>query len=141
MGALEEVRLRDRTTRGGAGPAIDLSGLTGSWSNTETRSRWLARIDVRSEGDQLLIRPRGGDPRTPGDWGERAADVVCATAIDSSDAGGYIATFPLGAIETELQATLNQGLLVVLCFNRTGDPATAPGIVTREFFRRTGAGA
>jgi len=141
MGTLEALRLRDRTTLGGAVPTIDLSGLIGSWSNTESRSRWVSRIDVRGEGQRLLIHPRGGDPRTPADWGERAAEFVCATAIDSTEGGGYIATFPMPAMETELQATLNQGLLVVLCFNRTTDPETAPGIVTREFFRRTAAGA
>lgn len=67
--------------------------------------------------------------------------MVCATAIESSEGGGCVATFRLGAMETELHATLNQGLLVVVAFNRTQESGSAPGLVTREFFRRAGGAA
>jgi hypothetical protein len=117
---------------------IDLSPLAGSWINTETRRRWLSAIDVRVEGGHLRIHPWGGDAPSPADWGEREAEMVCATAIDSAEGGGCVATFPLDSMETELHATLNQGLLVVVAFNRTQDAAAAPGMVTREFFRRAG---
>jgi hypothetical protein len=142
VGSLEAVRLRDRTTLSdGAPPSIDLSAFGGRWVNTEARWRWLASIDVRTEEGRLRVHPRGGNAPSPGDWGEREADLVCATSIDSREGGGYIATFPLGTMDTELQVTLNQGLLVVVAFNRTRDAATAPGRVTREFFRRVGESA
>ena len=64
--------------------------------------------------------------------------MVCATAIDSSEGGGFVASFPLGPVESELHATFNQGLLVVVTFNRTADPESAPGLVAREFFCRAG---
>jgi len=123
--------------KGGPLP-IDPSPLAGSWINTETRQRWLAAIDVRVDGAGLRIHPWGGDAPSPSDWGEREAEMVCATAIDSSEGGGCVATFPLHSMETELHATLNQGLLVVVAFNRTRDPKLTPGLVTREFFRRAG---
>lgn len=119
-------------------PGIDLRSLAGTWVNTETRWRWLSSIDVRVDGERLRLHPWGGDEPSPRDWGEREADMVCATAIDSTEGGGCVATFPLDSMEAELHATLNQGLLVVVAFNRTHDPATAPGLVTREFFRRAG---
>ena len=139
MSSLQALRARDRA--GAPGPAaepLDLTPLAGSWINTETRRRWLATLDVRVDGKRLRIHPRGGDAPSPADWGEREAEVVCATAIDSREAGGCVATFPLPSMESELHATLNQGLLVVVAFNRTDDPAAAPGSVTREFFRRAG---
>jgi hypothetical protein len=139
VSTLQALRLRDRTTRqGGLSSSIDLSPLAGSWINTETRRPWLSSIEVRVDADRLRIHPRGGDAPSPADWGEREADLVCATAIDSTEAGGYVATFPLESMETEIQATLNQGLLVVVAFNRGRDAASAPGRVTREFFRRVG---
>ena len=139
MSSLQAFRLRDRTTAAdGVAPSIDPAPLVGSWVNTETRSRWLSRIQVRAEGQNLRVHAFGGDGRSPADWGEREADLVCATAIDSSEGGGYVATFPLESMESELQATLNQGLLVVVAFNRIRHGAAAPGCVTREFFRRVG---
>jgi hypothetical protein len=132
----QALRARDRPAPA-SGP-LDLTPLAGTWVNTETRRRWLAAIDVRVDGGQLRLHPRGGDAPSPADWGERAAEVVCAGAIDATDAGGCVATFPLDAMDSELHATLNQGLLVVVAFNRTHDPAAAPGLVTREFFRRAG---
>lgn len=139
MSSPQALRARDRVTSHdrAAGP-IDLTPLAGSWINTETRRRWFAALDMRVENGRLRIHPRGGDAPSPADWGERDAEVVCATAIDSREAGGCVATFPLDSMETELHATLNQGLLVVVAFNRTDDPAGAPGSVTREFFRRAG---
>jgi hypothetical protein len=128
------------TTRDGGPAPIDPSPLAGSWVNTETRRRWLAAIDMRVDGTRLRIHPWGGDAPSPPDWGEREAEMVCTTAIDSSEGGGCVATFRLHSMETELHATLNQGLLVVVAFNRTRDPESAPGIVAREFFRRAGEG-
>jgi hypothetical protein len=142
MSALQAFRLRDRTSAaGGVAPSIDLTPLLGSWVNTETRSPWLATIHVRAEGPRLRIHPLGGSDPSPADWGEREADVVCTTAIDSSEGGGYVATFAMDSMDSELQATLNQGLLVVVAFNRMHDGANAPGRVAREFFHRVGAGA
>jgi len=139
VSTLQALRARDRVApRNGGAPRLDLSSLAGSWVNTETRRRWLASIDLRDEGGRLHIHPRGGDAPSPADWGEREAEMVCATAADSSEAGGCVATFALPSMRAELQATLNQGLLVVVSFNRTNDPEAAPGHVAREFFRRTG---
>ena len=142
MSSLQAFRLRDRTTAADrVVPSIDLTPLLGSWVNTETRSPWLATIHVRADGPRLRIHPIGGSDPSPADWGEREADVVCTTAIDSSEGGGYVATFAMESMETEIQATLNQGLLVVVAFNRVHDSAMAPGRVTREFFHRIGGGA
>ena len=142
MSSLQAFRLRDRTTAAdGTAPSIDPTPLLGSWVNTETRSSWLSAIHVRADGPHLRIHPIGGGDGSPADWGESEADLVCTTAIDSSEGGGYVATFVMESMVTELQATLNQGLLVVVAFNRMRDSAMAPGRVTREFFHRVGGGA
>lgn len=122
MTALAAVRRRDRVSPAAGGtPEIDLSPLIGTWINTESRSRTISRIEVRRENGTLLIGPD--------DWGAVPASMVCATAVTSTEAGGYIADF---SSQAQLQATLNQGLLVVVVFSRT----RAGGRVTREFFRR-----
>ena len=140
MSAPQAFRARDRVDNPRPAASIDLSPLAGSWINTETRRRWIAALDLRVDGGRLRLHPWGGDAPAPVDWGEREAEMVCATAIDSSEGGGCMATFPFQSMESELHATLNQGLLVVVAFNRTADPKTAPGLVTREFFRRAGEG-
>ena len=130
---MQAVRARDLTVH--AAGRVDVNPLTGSWVNTETRSRWLAALDVRADGERLRVRGWGGDPRSPADWGEGEVEMVCATAIDATEAGGMVARFATSRFETELHATLNQGLLVVVAFNRTSG-AAAPGMMAREFFRR-----
>lgn len=139
MTSLQALRARDRAAlRNRLPQAVDLSPLAGSWVNTESRRRWLAAIEMRVDGGRLHIHPFGGDRPSPADWGEREAEMVCAAAIDSTEGGGCVATFPFDSMESELQATLNQGLLVVVTFNHTQDPASSPGLVAREFFRRAG---
>src|SRR5688500_13087197 len=76
----QALRARDRMTQPDRISSIDLSPLAGSWINTETRRRWLSAIDVRVEGGHLRIHPWGGDAPSPADWGEREAEMVCATA-------------------------------------------------------------
>ena len=98
---------------------MDLSPLVGQWINTETRRPDISAISVRRENGTVLV--------APDNWAESPASMICATAITSAEAGGYVADFA----SKQLQATLNQGLLVVVVFDRESRR------VTREFFRRS----
>ena len=123
---MDALRLADRNV-GADAPSLDLTPLAGNWTNTETRTQWVRRLDIREDGGQLLVHLEGAQP-----WSARNADAVYAATINGAEATGFRVVFE----DTEVQATLNQGLMVLVTFN---DGAAKR--VTREFFARTGAGA
>ena len=100
---------------------MDLSPLLGKWVNTETRSQWIAHVEVREDAGALLVHPYGHG----GDWGERPATMVCASSVTSREGAAWVADFPNSRIESMVHG----GLLVLVAF--TGRR------FTREFFRRS----
>lgn len=130
------MRRRDRVTvPPDRRPSIDLSPLCGVWINTETRSTWLSRIEVRDERGTLIVHPFGGLGGSPHDWGEGRAEMVCATGVTSHEGGGFVANLSLELLDAQLQANLSQGLLIVATFSHIRDGASVRGRVTREYFR------
>ena len=99
--------------------ALDLSPLVGNWVNTETRSQWIARIEVRDGNGTLLVHPFGR-----ADWGERPASAVYAARVTSGEGAAWIADFS----ESRVEALLNSGLLVLVAHDGRR--------FMREFFRR-----
>jgi len=123
-------RLRD----GDAPPSallIDPSILFGRWRNTETRWQWVREIEI-VPGPRIRIR--GAGALSPADWGETPIDTIYTTGPDSAEVGGFTAAFELEGMTSHIQATFNQGLMVVVAFNDA-----EPSRVTREFFAREGA--
>jgi len=116
---------------------LDVAPLVGSWKNTETRWQWIRRVDIRDDGGTLTVRLQGGAEPAPRLW-SGAVDAVYAGSSDGSEATGFRALFDHGAMRSEVQATLNQGLMVLVSFNDVDDDALGPSRVTREFFAREG---
>jgi hypothetical protein len=123
---MDALRLADRNV-GADAASLDLTPIVGNWINTETRTQWIRRLDVHEDGDRLLVDLEGAQP-----WPARKAEAVYAATIQGVEASGFRVVFE----DAEIQATLNQGLMVLVTFN---DGAAKR--VTREFFARTGAGA
>src|SRR5262245_18104450 len=92
-------------------PVIDHSVLLGRWRNTETRWQWVREIEI-APGPRVRIR--GGGDASPPDWGEVPVDTVYATGPDCTELGGFSATFDLAGMTSLIQATFNQGLMVVV---------------------------
>ena len=124
-------RLRD-TDLAPSPLTVDHSVLLGRWRNTETRWQWVREIEIAA-GPRVRIR---GGSDAPSDWGDAPIDAVYTTAPDSNEVGGFSASFELDGMTSLVQATLNQGLLVVVAFNDAQDGGRSR--VTREFFAREG---
>lgn len=113
--------------------SIDPSVLFGRWRNTETRWQWVREVEIRS-GPRLRVR--GGGGASPAEWGEVPVEMIYTTGPDSAEVGGFSATFELAGMTTVIQATLNQGLMVVVAFNDAHERELGSSRVTREFFAR-----
>jgi len=113
--------------------------MAGRWVKTSDAPQWIESLDVAVDGDALRVRVRGGDTdQSPADWGSASSDVVYAGSMLSGDAraGAFVARYEFEAMDVELQANLNLGLLVVATFVSFRAPGPMADRFTREFFRR-----
>lgn len=115
---------------------LDLSALIGTWTNTETRWQWIRSVEIRNDGKALALELRGGVEPSPRSW-RGSAERVYAASPEGTAAEGFRAVFRHERMRSEVQATLNQGLMVLVSFNDVLDGGAGPSRVTREFFART----
>jgi hypothetical protein len=146
---------------------LGVGALVGTWTNTETRWQWIRRVDIREDGGSLMVRMHGGAEASPRQWGPEEIEALYAASAGDTEAAGFRALFDHGSMRSEVQATLNQGLMVLVSFNDAvdgragvsagGDASRVPGrrdaagpagvdaaataLVTREFFAREGGAA
>ena len=114
--------------------------MAGEWVRTNDKPQWIGALDVRADGDGLLVRVYGGGAGpSPQEWGVARSTTVYAGALTSGDAsaGAFIAHYTLPDADVELQANLNLGLLVVATYITFRDKGQYADRFTREFFWRT----
>ena len=137
MRSHDAVRAGDRDAA--SARPLDVAPLLGTWINTESRWQWIRRLEVRDDGGDLTVRMTGGNEPSPQRWGPRPVEAVYAASIHGGDAVAFRASFDHGEMRSEVQATLNQGLMVLVAFTDATDDGTSR--VTREFFAREGGAA
>ena len=125
-----DLQSRSRTEAG-----ADLSMLAGTWINTNPRTRGIAGMQARVDGDLLRVRISGAGEREPVDWGETAATVY----HERNDEGleqPFLAFYEFGGTRVALQGFLRQGVLVILAFTRFADQSRRSSYFSKEFFHR-----
>jgi hypothetical protein len=122
----------DTLRRGGT---ADPGPLLGSWINVNPATDHLVRVDVEAAGAGLRLRVYGSGSPEPVDWGETAATPYAAG--DAVEAGGFLARYALGAVETSLAANQKLGILVIQSYTSFHDGSGRRAYFAREFFRRS----
>lgn len=109
--------------------------LLGTWLNTNTATRGITSAILSRQGGQIAVRiVAAGDPG-PGDWGETEASLFAADA-SSSEAMSFSAFYDFGFMETQLQAHVRQGVLIIAKFDRFKDNSGRANYFSKEFFYR-----
>ena len=134
---MKVLREHDRVETPSPAP-LDLTPFLGHWTKTnEKPGQWIERVEIERDGDaNIRIRLWGGDAPSPSEWGTVPASALFATAVDSSRGGAFIARYDFGFMQSELQANVNLGLLVLAGYHRFLDGSSRSDLFTREFFHQ-----
>ena len=117
-----------------AGADIAPGPLVGTWLNTNSATQGITRAILAIKGQQITLRIfAAGDP--PLDWGETDASVF-ATDTSSTEAMAFSAFYDFGFMETQLQAHVRQGVLIIAKFDRFKDNSGRSNYFSKEFFYR-----
>ena len=132
MTSLTCLRSEERT--GAASPIVP-EPLLGTWLNTNVATHGIASAILTRKGGQILARiVAAGDP-APYEWGETAATFFAGDA-SSAEALAFSAFYDFGFMETELQAHVRQGVLIIAKFDRFKDSSGRSNYFSKEFFYR-----
>lgn len=112
---------------------LDLSAFPGTWVNSNPDTGGIARIVMAEEGGRLSLQVYAVGPEGLIDWGR--ADAEPFTASPSSRSGsGFTCVYDFGFAETELQAMLLKGLMVLAQSHRFKDGSGRMDYFVREYF-------
>jgi hypothetical protein len=115
-----------------AGP-VDVSGLLGTWVNSNPETSGIARMVLSEAGGKLSLRVSAVGPEGLIDWG--AADVsVCSSSPSARDAAGFTCLYDFGFAETRLQAMILKGLIVLAQIHTFKDGSGRVDYFVREYF-------
>jgi hypothetical protein len=130
---MEFAQIFDRVeTNIPAGP-LDLSGLPGTWVNTNPHTNGLARMVISETDGKVSLQVYAIGPEGLIDWG--AADVAVFASTPKSRVGaGFTCRFDFGFAETQLQAMIMKGLIVLAQFHTFKDQSGRVDYFVREYF-------
>ena len=128
---MQFAQLRDRVAADD-GP-LDLSAFPGTWVNSNPLTSGIARIVMEEDEGRLSLQVYAIGPDGLIDWGK--TEVAPFTASPSSRVGsGFTCVYDFGFAETELQAMLLKGLMVLAQLHRFKDASGRMDYFVREYF-------
>jgi hypothetical protein len=130
---MEFVQIFDRVeTNIPAGP-LDLSGLPGTWVNTNPDTNGIARMIISETDGKVSLQVYAIGPEGLIDWG--SVDLLVFAATPKSRVGaGFTCRFDFGFAETQLQAMIMKGLIVLAQIHSFKDQGGRADYFVREYF-------
>ena len=131
---MEFAQLNDRVEPEAApAQALDVSGLLGTWVNSNPDTSGIARMVMSDKDGRLSLQVYAVGPKGLIDWGAAEVDVVGPTP--SSHAGaGFSCRFDFGFAESFLQGMIMKGLLVLAEMRTFKDNSKRADYFVREYF-------
>jgi hypothetical protein len=115
-----------------AGP-MDLSGLPGTWINSNPDTNGIARMVISEADGKVSLQVYALGPEDLIDWG--TSDLAVFTSSPTSRVGsGFSCLYDFGFAETRLQAMIMKGLIVLAQFHSFKDDSGRADYFVREYF-------
>ena len=128
---MQFAQIRDRV-EGDSSP-IDLSPLEGAWVNSNPDSRGIARLVLSESNGRLRLQVLAIGPDGLIDWGSVDANAF-TSGPSSRDCVGFTCRYDFGFAETELQAMILKGLIVLAEIHTFKDDSGRADYFVREYF-------
>jgi hypothetical protein len=109
--------------------------LLGTWLNTNTATRGITSATLSRQNGKIAVCIVAAGDQGPSDWGETEASLFAPDA-SSSEATAFSAFYDFGFMETQLQAHVRQGVLIIAKFDRFKDNSGRANYFSKEFFYR-----
>jgi hypothetical protein len=130
---MEFAQIYDRVEIDAAVSPLDLSGLPGTWVNTNPDTNGIARMVIAETNGKVSLQVYAIGPEGLIDWG--TADLTVFAATPKSRVGaGFTCRFDFGFAETQLQAMIMKGLIVLALVHHFKDQSGRVDYFVREYF-------
>lgn len=131
---MQFAQIRDRvTTESEASGSIDLSNLIGEWVNSNPDTTGVARMTVTQAGENLSLQVYAIGPEGLIDWGSVGIKLF-APSPSSQAVTGFTCLYDFGFAETQLQAMILKGLIVLAQIHKFKDGSGRVDYFVREYF-------
>ncbi|MEA2463039.1 MAG: hypothetical protein QOJ98_786 [Acidobacteriota bacterium] len=131
---MEYVRDNENVSLPMPRPPIDVTPFVGTWRNTNETPYWTSGVRIAPLEGSLLIEVSGGTNGSPDQWGPTRATHLYGSSLESATCGAWRASYDLGFCDVDLEANINQGLMVVVQLVRMKDGSGRSDRAVREFF-------
>jgi hypothetical protein len=130
---MEFAQIYDRVETDTQMGPLDLSGLPGTWLNSNPDTNGIARMVISETDGKVSLQVYAIGPDGLIDWG--ATDVAVFTSTPNSRVGtGFTCLYDFGFAETRLQAMIMKGLIVLAQFHSFKDDSGRADYFVREYF-------
>jgi hypothetical protein len=127
------AQIRDRVEPDSAEAPVDLSGLQGTWVNSNPDTNGIARMVITESNGTLALQVFAIGPGGLIDWG--TVDIaVLMSGPSSRVAAGFTCRYDFGFVETRLQAMILKGLIVLAELHSFKDDSNRVDYFVREYF-------
>jgi len=131
---MQFAQIRDRVEPDDARAALtDLSVLHGTWINSNPDTKGIARMVVVGSGGKLTLQVIAIGPSGLIDWGTVEV-AVFMSGPSSRVPAGFTCRYDFGFVETQLQAMILKGLIVLAELHSFKDDSKRVDYFVREYF-------
>lgn len=130
---MEFAQVYDRVEIEGTSEPLDVSGLAGVWINSNPDTNGIARMEFSESNGKLSVRVDAIGPDGLIDWGLAPVKLFAASPSSRATAG-FTCTYDFGFAETQLQAMIMKGLIVLAQVHKFKDDSGRMDFFVREYF-------
>jgi hypothetical protein len=130
---MEFAQIYDRVENETAAAPLDIANLAGVWINSNPDTNGIARMEFAEVDGKPSMRVDAIGPDGLIDWGSAPLKLFAASPSSRTTAG-FTCTYDFGFAETQLQAMIMKGLIVLAQVHKFKDDSGRMDYFVREYF-------